>query len=141
MIEEETHTRSSFAAAYHSKPKPLLDPKSKSKSKSKTSNKDVNDLSSLSSEYDKIIPIDSQGLISFTSTSGLKRHPVELLIEKGRKVHQEIEARIAGITELRDAVEDYEKSWGMKPPKGFDYWYAPFYLSFHLTILTSLQIM
>ncbi len=71
------------------------------------------------------LPIDRKGLLNYDPQSPdwkRSKHPVELLIEKGKRDHQELEARLRGITELRDAVEDYEKGWGMRPPRGFEYW-------------------
>ncbi|WWD15888.1 hypothetical protein CI109_100312 [Kwoniella shandongensis] len=73
------------------------------------------------------ISVDSKGLTSWSPSSGSgeqKRHPIELLIERGKRLAREMEAKIAKVTSLKDSVHDYEKRFGLKPPKGFESWYT-----------------
>ncbi|KAK8869838.1 hypothetical protein IAR55_000406 [Kwoniella newhampshirensis] len=72
------------------------------------------------------IVVDSKGLTSWTPPSGLGergRHPIEMLIERGKKLASEMEAKIAKVTHVKDSVHDYEKRFGMRPPRGFETWY------------------
>lgn len=68
------------------------------------------------------VSINEKGLMAFNPALH-DRHPVEILLERGRAQAKAIEERIASVKTLEDAVADYEKAWGMKPPKGFDHWF------------------
>lgn len=68
------------------------------------------------------VSVDEKGFMTFNPALH-DQHPVELLIERGRAQAKAIEDRIASVKTLEDAVADYEQAWGMKPPKGFDYWF------------------
>lgn len=65
---------------------------------------------------------DKKGLMSYSP--GHARHPVEMLIEKGKKLAEEMEHRIASVNSVRDSAKDYLLAFGMRPPRGFDAWYV-----------------
>ncbi|KIR74135.1 hypothetical protein I310_01732 [Cryptococcus deuterogattii CA1014] len=68
------------------------------------------------------VVVDKKGLMSYSP--GHARHPVEMLIEKGKKLAEEMEHRIASVKSVRDSAKDYLLAFGMRPPRGFDAWYA-----------------
>jgi hypothetical protein len=49
-------------------------------------------------------------------------HPIEALLEEAEIKAEAIEHKNKGIKYLRDAVADYEKAFGMPPPRGFEKW-------------------
>lgn len=67
------------------------------------------------------IDYDERGIMTFDPANHTK-HPVELLIERGRRMAAAIEARAAKVNSIAAAVDDYEKAYGMPPPRGFDAW-------------------
>ncbi|ORY33787.1 glycosyl transferase family 90-domain-containing protein [Naematelia encephala] len=70
---------------------------------------------------DDELEVDDRGYTAFKP--GQEKHPVELLIERGKALAAAMEARIEQVGALADVVTDYEKGYGMKPPRGFDKWY------------------
>ncbi|KAE8538024.1 hypothetical protein D1P53_006091 [Cryptococcus gattii VGV] len=68
------------------------------------------------------IVIDKKGLMSYSP--GHAGHPVEMLIERGKKHAEDMERRIASVKSVKDSAKDYVLSFGMQPPRGFDAWYA-----------------
>ncbi|WVQ78122.1 hypothetical protein IAT38_000203 [Cryptococcus sp. DSM 104549] len=73
------------------------------------------------------VKVDRKGLMSWdptTQAEGAGKHPIKLLIERGAKLAQVIEEKLAGIKSVKDAAEDYRGAFGMRPPRGFDAWYA-----------------
>ncbi|RXK36431.1 hypothetical protein M231_06275 [Tremella mesenterica] len=68
------------------------------------------------------VDIAPSGLTSFHP--GDTKHPIELLIERAKRQADSIDAQIEEVTSLEDSVDEYERGYGMKPPKGFDRWYA-----------------
>jgi beta-1,2-xylosyltransferase len=69
------------------------------------------------------VEIDSRGYINYVPGKTLA-HPLELLVERGKRLAAEQEAKIREVQTLEDAVDEYEREYGMKPPKGFDKWYV-----------------
>ncbi|RSH91311.1 hypothetical protein EHS25_009610 [Saitozyma podzolica] len=68
------------------------------------------------------VEIDSRGYINYVPGKTLA-HPLELLVERGKRLAAEQEAKIREVQTLEDAVDEYEREYGMKPPKGFDKWF------------------
>ena len=66
------------------------------------------------------VKIDSRGLVAYDPRDQV--HPIERLIERGRKLAEAMQMRIDTEDSLPDAVKDYERAYGMKPPRGFDKW-------------------
>ncbi|KAH8084097.1 hypothetical protein HD553DRAFT_342487 [Filobasidium floriforme] len=50
-------------------------------------------------------------------------HPIEGLLAEAEAKAKAIEKKNKDILYLRDAVRDYEQTYGMKPPRGFEKWY------------------
>jgi hypothetical protein len=69
------------------------------------------------------VAIDSRGYTNFVPGKTVT-HPLELLVERGKRLAAEQEAKIREVQTLEDAVDEYEREYGMKPPKGFDKWYV-----------------
>lgn len=69
------------------------------------------------------VEIDSRGYINYVPGKTVT-HPLELLVERGKRLAAEQEAKIREVQTLEDAVDEYEREYGMKPPKGFDKWYV-----------------
>lgn len=69
------------------------------------------------------VEIDSRGYINYVPGKTVT-HPLELLVERGKRLAAEQEAKIREVQTLEDAVDEYESEYGMKPPKGFDKWYV-----------------
>nr|AAR84598.1 Cap4p [Cryptococcus neoformans var. neoformans] len=67
--------------------------------------------------------VDEKGLVSY-SPGHAARHPVEILIERGKTLADETESKIASVKSLKDSAMDYVTAFGMKPPQGFEAWYA-----------------
>ncbi|KLT44771.1 hypothetical protein CC85DRAFT_295510 [Cutaneotrichosporon oleaginosum] len=65
---------------------------------------------------------DERGFLSYDAAKHTK-HPVELLIERGKRTVAAIEARLAAVNSLQAAVADYKAAYGMAPPRGFDAWF------------------
>nr|WVH01970.1 glycosyl transferase family 90 protein [Naematelia aurantialba] len=70
---------------------------------------------------DDELQVDERGYTAVAP--GQDKHPIELLIERGKTLAAEMEARIEKVTALEDVVQDYEMGYGMKPPRGFEKWY------------------
>lgn len=69
------------------------------------------------------VSIDSRGLTSYGSAESLDgKHPIELLIERGRRLAKEQEAKLREVTSVDVAADEYERTFGLKPPKGFETW-------------------
>ena len=49
-------------------------------------------------------------------------HPIEGLLAEAEAKAKAIDEKNKGILYLRDAVKDYENTYGMKPPRGFEKW-------------------
>lgn len=67
------------------------------------------------------IEFDERGIMAYDPELHDK-HPVELLVERGKRMAESIEARIAKVDTVAAAVDDYEQAYGMPPPRGFDSW-------------------
>ena len=67
------------------------------------------------------ISIDERGLTAYVEGKS-KKHPIEALIERGRRLAKAQEAQIREVMSLSDSAEEYEKAFGLKPPKGYDAW-------------------
>ncbi|WWC61152.1 uncharacterized protein I303_103731 [Kwoniella dejecticola CBS 10117] len=67
--------------------------------------------------------IDHRGLTHWDREDKHKLHPIKGLIERGKELAEKQKRKIESIRTIEDAVDDYVDSFGMKPPKGFDYWY------------------
>lgn len=52
------------------------------------------------------------------------RHPIEELIERGKRKAEEVEKSIKAVRSFSRAVEDYKRAFGMDPPEGFHEWYV-----------------
>lgn len=48
------------------------------------------------------------------------RHPIELLIEEGKRKAADMAERVGKVKNVSSAVEDYVEAFGMMPPEGFD---------------------
>ncbi|WVQ71619.1 hypothetical protein IAR50_001159 [Cryptococcus sp. DSM 104548] len=72
-----------------------------------------------SSEQDA--PVDEKGLLHWREG---RKHPIALLIEQAAQKAKAMEAKIASIKSVGDAARDYIQAFGMKPPRGFERWYA-----------------
>lgn len=68
------------------------------------------------------VVVDRKGLVSYSP--GHAGHPVEMLIERGKKLAEDMERRIASVMSVKDSAKDYVLSFGMRPPRGFDAWYV-----------------
>ena len=68
------------------------------------------------------VEIDPTGLTSFTP--GDKQHPIERLIARAKKQVAAMESHISEVQSVDDAADEYERVFGMKPPKGFERWFA-----------------
>ncbi|OXG32358.1 hypothetical protein C367_01126 [Cryptococcus neoformans Ze90-1] len=69
------------------------------------------------------LAVDEKGLVSY-SQDNATGHPIEMLIERGRKLAEEMDSKIASVTSVKDSVMDYVTAFGMRPPRGFEAWYA-----------------
>lgn len=67
------------------------------------------------------IDFDERGFLTYDPEKH-KKHPVELLIERGKRMFAAMEERIAKVNTIHAAVEDYKAAYGMAPPRGFDHW-------------------
>nr|XP_019042714.1 hypothetical protein I302_08420 [Kwoniella bestiolae CBS 10118]OCF21644.1 hypothetical protein I302_08420 [Kwoniella bestiolae CBS 10118] len=69
--------------------------------------------------------VDHKGLTYWSNqdTTKSKIHPILSLIERGKELAEKQRQKISSIKTVEDAVDDYQDKFGMKPPKGFDYWY------------------
>lgn len=65
--------------------------------------------------------VDEKGLVSY-SQDNATGHPIEMLIERGRKLAEEMDSKIASVTSVKDSVMDYVTAFGMGPPRGFEAW-------------------
>lgn len=68
------------------------------------------------------VVVDRKGLVSYSL--GHAGHPVEMLIERGKKLAEDMERRIASVMSVKHSAKDYVLSFGMRPPRGFDAWYV-----------------
>lgn len=68
------------------------------------------------------VVVDKKGLMSYSP--GHAGHPVEMLIERAKKLAEDMERRIASVKSVKDSAKDYVLSFGMRPPRGFDAWYV-----------------
>lgn len=66
------------------------------------------------------VVVDKKGLMSYSP--GHAGHPVEMLIERAKKLADDMERRIASVKSVNDSAKDYVLSFGMRPPRGFDAW-------------------
>lgn len=80
--------------------------------------------------------VDEKGLVSY-SPGHAARHPVEILIERGKTLADETESKIASVQSLKDSAMDYVTAFGMKPPQGFEAWCVVANTVFLLSALTS----
>lgn len=80
--------------------------------------------------------VDEKGLVSY-SPGHAARHPVEILIERGKTLADETESKIASVKSLKDSAMDYVTAFGMKPPQGFEAWCVVANTVFLLSALTS----
>lgn len=94
---------------------PLVKSKSKSKSKGRKGLKAKEAISE-----DGLV-IDVKGLTSYVEGKS-EKHPIELLIERGRRLAKLVESKEREIESVTDSADDYEKVFKVKPPKGFDTW-------------------
>lgn len=67
------------------------------------------------------IAFDERGYLTYDPEKHGK-HPVELLIERGKRMVAAMEERINKISDIQAAVADYKAAYGMAPPRGFDAW-------------------
>lgn len=67
------------------------------------------------------IEYDQRGIMTYDPKQH-KKHPIELLIERGKRLVTAIDRRVKSITTLEAAVTDYKEAYGMAPPRGFDNW-------------------
>jgi beta-1,2-xylosyltransferase len=67
------------------------------------------------------LEIDHRGYTAYSPSD--TKHPIERLMERAKKQVKALESRINQVETLDDAVEEYETSYGMAPPKGFEDWY------------------
>ena len=51
-------------------------------------------------------------------------HPIELLIQRAEAQHRAVQRKLRTVVTLADAVQDYEDTWKLPPPLGFDKWYV-----------------
>ena len=79
--------------------------------------------------YNRFAPSLSGGLVyhervglAKVDRSNLGMHPVRELMERAERLHAQQQEKIASISSLEDAVEDYREAFGMEPPRGFDTW-------------------
>ncbi len=70
--------------------------------------------------------LNTHGLwtISPSEISKLKQHPITTLISEARLKASSIEAKIERIQSLEQAITDYEQSFGLPPPLGFEQWFV-----------------
>lgn len=68
------------------------------------------------------VVVDEKGLMSYSP--GHAGHPVEMLVERAKKLAEDMERRIASVKSVKDSAKDYLISFGMRPPRGFDAWYV-----------------
>ena len=68
------------------------------------------------------ITVDRRGLAVYITSIPLEEHPIELLIERGRRQAAAQQARRDEVESLDDSVDDYRAAFGMPPPRGFDAW-------------------
>lgn len=73
--------------------------------------------------------LDDYGLLVVDSSSSsklgqgkLRVHPIEKLLERGRRLARDIEGVKRSIRSVEDAEGDYRSAFGMAPPRGFDEW-------------------
>lgn len=84
-------------------------------------------VASLTAAGAKLVTNEKLGLLEVPpmdsgTESVMSRHPIDILIAQGKQRAAEVEAKIASIVSLEDAVRDYEQAFGMKPPRGFERW-------------------
>lgn len=65
---------------------------------------------------------DGRLLLNFPASSPLETHPIMTLIERG-KIEWESKVKRQSKT-LKEAVVEYKRRYGRKPPAGFDRWFA-----------------
>lgn len=68
------------------------------------------------------VEIDKRGLAVVHTTIPLAKHPIEALIERGKKLAAAQQAKWDEAESLEDSVDDYTTAFGMAPPKGYDSW-------------------
>ena len=68
------------------------------------------------------LEIDKRGLAVVHNTASLAKHPIEALIERGKKLAAAQQAKWDEAESLEDSVDDYTTAFGMAPPKGYDSW-------------------
>lgn len=71
------------------------------------------------------VQVDSRGLLIYSpdeSVAKNAKHPIEMLIERGKRLAKAQEAKIAEVESVDDSVDDYTGAFGMSPPKGYDAW-------------------
>jgi hypothetical protein len=66
--------------------------------------------------------IDKRGLTVYDGHAALDRHPIEALIERGKRLAAAQQAKWDEVESLDDSVDDYTVAFGMAPPKGYDVW-------------------
>ncbi|WVQ70107.1 uncharacterized protein L199_008332 [Kwoniella botswanensis] len=73
------------------------------------------------------LTVDHKGLTYWTSNHEDKNkgytNPIIALIERGKELAEKQKHKINSIQTVEDASDDYQDKFGMKPPKGFEYWY------------------
>lgn len=67
------------------------------------------------------VEVDRLGLTHYDGSSST--HPIELLIQRGKQQAAALEGRINEVHNLDHAVEEYERGFGMPPPRGFERWF------------------
>jgi hypothetical protein len=49
-------------------------------------------------------------------------HPIEVLMKRAEEQYAAVQEKMRSVVTLADAVRDYEETWKMPPPGGFDKW-------------------
>jgi hypothetical protein len=68
------------------------------------------------------IQVDERGHVAYNPVAHATAHPIKLLMDRAKKQVAQLEDRLKSVHTLQDAVNDYERAWKMKPPKGFEVW-------------------
>ena len=82
----------------------------------------TNSLPSLSKGADDKLIYEQRIGLAKVDPQRLGKHPIRELMERAERQLEAQNAKIASVTSLEDAVEDYKQAFGMDPPRGFDTW-------------------
>ncbi|WVQ78070.1 hypothetical protein IAT38_000151 [Cryptococcus sp. DSM 104549] len=68
------------------------------------------------------VKIDDRGLMGWELGQD-GDHPIAQLIDRGKKLAEEMERKIAAVRSAEDAGRDYINEFHLPPPRGFESWY------------------